>query len=167
VASAVFYVTCPEGAGSICFFDPRGSIPPFERAIQHKPCAGDLLIFPPWLSHAVSAQAEDAALRISISFNLVDDSLEFQSGRSGWGTATTALDVTVVEDGLSIDVAHDESSDRGLLGEDASGEMYLKEKAGGLVAELAAEGHSNADLHRLLGILVEESAALKQQLPHT
>lgn len=65
VASAVFYVRCPAGGGSICFFDPRGSIPPFEREIRHMPQVADLLIFPPWLSHAVSsgAQVLDLAIR--------------------------------------------------------------------------------------------------------
>tara|TARA_B100000780_G_C20874777_1_gene347946 strand:+ start:396 stop:536 length:141 start_codon:yes stop_codon:yes gene_type:complete len=32
--SGVFYLRVPPGAGRLCFFDPRGSIPPFEREVR-------------------------------------------------------------------------------------------------------------------------------------
>ena len=35
--SGVFYLRVPPGAGRLCFFDPRGSIPPFEREVRHVP----------------------------------------------------------------------------------------------------------------------------------
>ena len=60
VASGVFYVRAPEGAGKICFFDPRGAIPPFEREVRHRPQRGELILVPPWLSHAVASSATGA-----------------------------------------------------------------------------------------------------------
>lgn len=107
VVSAVLYVAVPEDAGNICFFDPRGSIPPFEREVCHSPRSGDLLLFPPWLAHAVAATPppsvegdEEEALhaRISASFNYVDvtDALQ-QGGPSGWGEATAGLEVATLD----------------------------------------------------------------------
>jgi hypothetical protein len=102
VLSGVFYVRCPLGSGQICFSDPRGSIPPFEREVCHEPRAGELLIFPPWLSHAVSSTPSTVdGPRISISFNYVDaeDSLGFLPR---WGEATAALEAVTLEKGLSL-----------------------------------------------------------------
>jgi hypothetical protein len=115
VASAVFYLNTPPGAGQICFYDPRGDIPPFDREIRHTPSAGELLIFPPWLSHAVAStyhgdeQGDDkggSRPRISISFNLVDESIE--GGRHGWGKATTEMDVSLLESDLGLELRHSE-----------------------------------------------------------
>lgn len=124
--SCVFYLHAPPGSGSICFFDPRGDIPPFERQIRHEPRGGDLLLFPPWLSHSVaSSDTSDAPTsklqrsweehsegeaadepssqpRISISFNYVDEELEGGRGRYTWGEATAGLDVVTIEDGLGL-----------------------------------------------------------------
>lgn len=100
VVSAVFYVRVPEGSGPICFMDPRGRIPPFERQVRHTPSDGELLIFPPWLPHAVASGGEGDDARISISFNLVDPDLE--GGRNGWGEATASLAVVTLEDGLGL-----------------------------------------------------------------
>ena len=108
VASCVFYTATPPGAASISFFDPRGSLPPlaghagmrFERELRHSPRAGDLLIFPPWLPHAVGGGdgpgdgqsheggGRDDGPRVSISFNLVagGDLL------AAWGEPTTVLE---------------------------------------------------------------------------
>ena len=94
-------------------FDPRGDLPPFERQIRHEPVDGDLLLFPPWLSHAVASSDTSSTRsgssssgarrpRISISFNYVDDDLEGGRGRYGWGEATAGLDVLTIEDGLGM-----------------------------------------------------------------
>ena len=110
VVSCVFYLSAPEGTGPICFFDPRGDIPPFERQIRHIPTEGELLIFPPWLSHAVaptsgnSNNGEETSPRISLSFNLVDDELE--GGRYGWGEATAGLEVVTLESDLGLEPFH-------------------------------------------------------------
>ena len=108
VASCVFYAATPPGAASISFFDPRGNLPPlaghagmrFERELRHSPRAGDLLIFPPWLPHAVGdgdgpsdGQSHEGVgrgdgPRVSVSFNLIagGDLL------TAWGEPTAALD---------------------------------------------------------------------------
>ena len=108
VASCVFYTATPPGAASISFFDPRGNLPPlagnagmrFEREIRHSPRAGYLLIFPPWLPHAVGggdvpgdgqsyeAGGRDDRPRVSISLNLI------ASGDllTAWGEPTAALE---------------------------------------------------------------------------
>ena len=71
--SGVFYVDAPAGSGSIVFDDPRGPRPPFARnRLAHPPSSGEVLLFPPWLSHGVapsSCGASDA--RIALSFNVV------------------------------------------------------------------------------------------------
>ena len=104
--SGVFYLRVPAGAGRLCFFDPRGCIPPFEREVRHAPQRGEVLLFPPWLSHAVgcSGGAADDGPRLSISFNYVDEELE--GGRYGWGEATAGLDVVTLEDGLGMEGRH-------------------------------------------------------------
>ena len=95
--SGVFYLRVPPGAGRLCFFDPRGCIPPFEREVRHAPQRGEMLLFPPWLSHAVGCSgAADDGPRLSISFNYVDEELE--GGRYGWGEATAGLDPKAVHD---------------------------------------------------------------------
>ena len=91
------------------------------------------------------AQADDAGPRLSISFNLVDPELE--GGRHDWGSATAALDVAALEDGLGF------------------GEEELQAIAREIIAELAAEGHGHQRLHRLLSLLVEESHSVMEQLP--
>ena len=163
VCSAVLYVRTPPGAGSICFFDPRGSIPPFEREVRHEPSRGDLLLFPPWLSHAVAtaAQDDDDGPRISISFNLVEATLEGED-RSAWGSATAGLDVVAIEDGLCFGEEAEDKVDE-QADEDADDEE-LQSTARALVAEMAGEGRSYAELRRLLGFVTEESRALMTQL---
>ena len=100
--SAVVYVRTPPGSGAICFLDPRGRLPPFERQVRHPPEVGDLLVFPPWLSHAVTSSAvdRDAGPRISVSFNLVEP--EGSGGGARWGDATACLEVLTIEDGLGL-----------------------------------------------------------------
>ena len=188
VLSAVFYVTAPPGAGQICFFDPRGDIPPFERQIRHSPRAGDLLVFPPWLSHAVASTASDAeGPRISISLNLVDTELE--SGRNAWGTATAALEVVTLEDGLGLEPLGEDGED-GADGEDGEGgertsvaqarerpppkrtarmgkvdevdEALMRIRAA--LAAAGREGQDIAELRGVLGLVKEETEALLSQL---
>ncbi len=76
--SAVYYLDAPRGCGDILFRDPR------EMAYNHQPpyadgryrtpvkaltpAPGMLLIFPPWLLHAVDPNTTDAE-RISLAFN--------------------------------------------------------------------------------------------------
>mmetsp|Transcript_83959 Transcript_83959/g.146116 ORF Transcript_83959/g.146116 Transcript_83959/m.146116 type:complete len:310 (-) Transcript_83959:63-992(-) len=96
VVSGVFYVSAPYGAGPICFYDARGSVPPFDREIRHVPETGDLFLFPPWLGHAVMPSARFAGPRISISFNYVDTELE--GGRFNWGEKTAQLGAVPIED---------------------------------------------------------------------
>ena len=107
VASCVFYTAAPPGAASISFFDPRCSLPPlaghagmrFERELRHSPQAGDLLIFPPWLPHAVGSGdgpgdershesgSSDDGPRVSIAFNLIAGGDLVRA----WGEPTAAL----------------------------------------------------------------------------
>ncbi len=91
VVSGVFYVALPAGAGEIAFADPRGQVPPFERAWHVAPREGELLLFPPWLGHEVTSNcaAGDGEPRISISFNYVDDDIE----DGAWGEATAGLEI--------------------------------------------------------------------------
>jgi hypothetical protein len=97
VVSGVLYVRSPPGAGKICFYDPRGNLPPFEQCVYHEPAAGDLLIFPPWLSHAVEPTPTGVhGPRISVSFNYVDVDGHLGTSR-GWGEATACLEVMPLE----------------------------------------------------------------------
>jgi len=86
--SGVYYVQVPEASGSILFKDPRpGSImfsprhkgrgrarTEFREVMEHKAIAGQSIIFPSFLPHAVepnlSRKKGDDALRVAISFNL-------------------------------------------------------------------------------------------------
>lgn len=76
--SGTFYVDVPSTAGRIYFEDPRGSLPPFSRnRIDHQPSVGELLLFPPWLSHGVSpgsVSLQGSQSRIALSFNVVETS---------------------------------------------------------------------------------------------
>jgi uncharacterized protein (TIGR02466 family) len=81
--SGVYYVKSGEYneddirlAGSLTFYDPRGSVNMMRHpgscsdgiAIKIKPQDGDLIIFPSWLFHSVNPFTSDT-LRISIAFN--------------------------------------------------------------------------------------------------
>ena len=77
--SGVFYVSAPPNSGTISFDDPRGMRPPFaSNRLVHTPIAGEMLLFPPWLVHAVEPSCEATAPRIALSFNLI-------SGKKGGG----------------------------------------------------------------------------------
>ena len=87
--SGALYVRVPEGmkGGEIVFLDPRlalnasvpaalqqrGQLPPwFKTSLSHPPVAGDLLIFPSWITHYVNAftAPEPDEMRIVVSFNV-------------------------------------------------------------------------------------------------
>ena len=102
--SSVLYLRSPQGAGRICFSDPRGSIPPFEREICHEPRAGDLLLFPPWLAHGVapSCGAAGASPRIALSFNVLTTARETSrepGGRTGTADWELLADSSFLMDG--------------------------------------------------------------------
>ena len=44
--SGVYYVQLPCGSGSLAFYDPRGSRPPFSRSYEHQPEEGEIVVFP-------------------------------------------------------------------------------------------------------------------------
>jgi len=46
--------------------------PPFGGRIFHKPKEGELVLFPPWLTHGVTPTSS-LDPRVSISFNLMGD----------------------------------------------------------------------------------------------
>jgi len=108
VLSGVLYVQSPEGSGQIVFHDPRGSLPPFGRAVCHEPRAGDLLIFPPWLEHGVAATTTMDGPRISVSFNYGDFDRELLAPKAvggrplEWGDPTAAIEVMTIEQDLGM-----------------------------------------------------------------
>lgn len=75
--AGVFYAQVGDGAGKIQFADPRGSVAPFGHKMVHTPKAGELILFPSWLSHMVtvshpaeSVKQGDQPLRVVVSFNI-------------------------------------------------------------------------------------------------
>ena len=71
LVSGVFYVSVPPGSGKIVFYDPRGKFPPFDDTYDVYPEPGDLIIFPSWLPHLVSASRTTVDNpRVSIAFNI-------------------------------------------------------------------------------------------------
>lgn len=57
----VFYAQVGPDAGKLRFGDPRGQIPPFGSTYLHTPKAGQLVIFPSWLSHMATVTAPETA----------------------------------------------------------------------------------------------------------
>ena len=72
MVSGVYYVSVPPQAGGIIFSDPRGRFPPFDETLTITPKAGDLILFPSWLTHEV-APTPGTTPRISIAFNTEGD----------------------------------------------------------------------------------------------
>lgn len=75
IISGCFYVHVPEGSGDIVFHNPaiRAEHAPViqqynERYMYVTPESGDLLVFPPWVTHHVEPNPTSIN-RISISFN--------------------------------------------------------------------------------------------------
>ncbi len=64
--SAVFYVSCPEGSGSIVFKSDLNRYQP--KHVSFKPKPGMFIIFPGFLDHGVSRNLSSDK-RISLSFN--------------------------------------------------------------------------------------------------
>jgi len=93
--SGVYYVKVPAGADTISFHDPRP-----QTAIMRPPVTaltaentdqvvvrvaeGTLLLFPSWLMHSVDPNAS-AALRVSVSFNLMFASFAEMLAEPLWG----------------------------------------------------------------------------------
>ena len=173
--SAVFYVRAPPGAGRICFFDPRGEVPPFERSICYAPQPGDLLLFPPWLSHAVASTGSgesdpDSGARVSISVNLVNEDLE--GGRHGWGSATAGLESVVIEGDLGLEQRDGEGEvevegSGSQVGAEGLTPEALEEGLMRVRAALAAagrEGQEPSELISVLKLVAAESAVLAEQI---
>lgn len=77
VLSGCFYLTVPQGAGSIVFRDPRPGVVMdgfpgvgvnCQRDLQIQPSAGQLVVFPHWLEHRVEPN-EATSSRISVAIN--------------------------------------------------------------------------------------------------
>lgn len=79
--SGVYYVQMPDGAGTICYHDPRQQrdilepkfkkLNKFNSLFQNvKVDAGTLIIFPSWLGHSVPPNPTQGD-RISVSFNIM------------------------------------------------------------------------------------------------
>jgi len=60
----VFYAQAGEDAGMLRWGDPRGQNPPFGKTMFHVPKSGDLVLFPAWLSHMVTATVPETSARI-------------------------------------------------------------------------------------------------------
>ncbi len=93
--SGVYYVQVQEGASTINFHDPRPQTaiirPPVTELtadnadqVVVRVDAGDLLLFPAWLSHSVDANASELP-RISVSFNLMLEGLVEVISKPMWG----------------------------------------------------------------------------------
>ena len=73
VVSGVMYLQVPPGSGAFMVEDPRGPLPPFSNRYMVQPAAGDVLLFPGWLQHAVAPSGPGTTPdtpRISVSFNV-------------------------------------------------------------------------------------------------
>lgn len=80
--SGCFYLSAPEGSGTICFHDPRpatlytrplgNGVNKWEK-ICIKPKAGLFIIFPSWLEHSVELNESDEN-RYSIALNAISAS---------------------------------------------------------------------------------------------
>ena len=70
---------CRAPPAGLIFKDPRGFLPPFDlSSIRHTPVEGEVVLFPPWLPHAVAPARGDCRSpqhgrprepRVSLSFN--------------------------------------------------------------------------------------------------
>jgi len=79
----LFFAQVSSAPGKLRISDPRGHSDPFGRSFDHVPRAGELLLFPSWVSHAVTPQLlretsiaskEERLARVVISFNIGPDS---------------------------------------------------------------------------------------------
>ena len=87
LASGTIYLLAPPDSGRILFLDPRRDVPSawsegdtkteperdaaaFEARVSVRPEPGMLLLFPPWLRHAVEP-SDNSEPRVALSFNAV------------------------------------------------------------------------------------------------
>jgi len=79
----LFFAQVSSTPGKLRISDPRGHSDPFGRSFDHVPQAGELLLFPSWVSHAVtpellrekkSASKEERLARVVISFTIGPES---------------------------------------------------------------------------------------------
>jgi uncharacterized protein (TIGR02466 family) len=68
--SGTYYVNAPVGVGALKLSDPKGSTAHVQD-LSVTPRAGDLILFPSWLVHQVTATelTSDSTPRVAISFN--------------------------------------------------------------------------------------------------
>jgi len=80
---ALFFAQVSPTPGMLRISDPRGHSDPFGRSFDHVPRAGELLLFPSWVSHAVTpellreksiASKDERLARVVISFSIGPDS---------------------------------------------------------------------------------------------
>lgn len=55
----IFYAQAGSPLRTLRFADPRGESPPFGQVHVHTPQSGELLLFPPWLSHMTRIPAKN------------------------------------------------------------------------------------------------------------
>ena len=79
--AGVFYLRAPQGSGDLLFRDPRpgvnltgikGDGPNCYSVTSHSPAAGEFVVFPGWLEHAVEVNSATSE-RISIAINCYAD----------------------------------------------------------------------------------------------
>jgi len=79
----LFFAQVSPSPGKLRISDPRGHSDPFGKFFDHVPQTGELLLFPSWVSHAVTpellkqtgiASKEERPARVVISFNIGPDS---------------------------------------------------------------------------------------------
>ena len=110
----------PRAAGRLIFKDPRGFLPPFDQSsIRHTPVEGEVVLFPPWLPHAVAPARGDCRSpqhgrprepRVSLSFNYHGvpyapaELDEFEDVRLVKAEATASFHVADVEKPATLDL---------------------------------------------------------------
>jgi hypothetical protein len=89
---ALFYAQAGPGSSKLRLGDPRGHSYPFGREFFHSPRAGDLLIFPSWMSQMItvtppSDSVEDSR---SVVFTFVVSPVDGQMTSDNWWTDPAA-----------------------------------------------------------------------------
>merc|ERR1712124_63371 len=57
--AGIFYAQAGSPARTLRFADPRGESPPFGQVHVHTPQSGEMILFPPWLSHMTRIPAKN------------------------------------------------------------------------------------------------------------
>eukprot|EP00656_Telonema_subtile_P020341 TRINITY_DN21470_c0_g1_i2.p1 TRINITY_DN21470_c0_g1~~TRINITY_DN21470_c0_g1_i2.p1 ORF type:complete len:136 (-),score=15.54 TRINITY_DN21470_c0_g1_i2:156-563(-) len=100
--AGTYYVAVPPGSGDLILEDPRGPRPPFDQRVIHRATSGEVILFPPWLQHSVSASCggTEQEPRIALSFNVLGD----------WAqTADAMTEIFNLEDTRTQGDSHNES----------------------------------------------------------